>query len=95
MSAWYLLLYDVVPDYLQRRTPLRDAHLQLVRDAHARGELVMAGAHDENDAFDGAVFVFKCDRAAIERFVEADPYVKNGLVARSRIRRWNVVVGGS
>lgn len=89
----YLLLYDVVPDYLERRGPLRDEHLQLVRDAHARGELVMAGAHDDDGAFDGAVFVFKAEPAVIQRFVDADPYVKKGLVTRSRIRRWNVVVG--
>lgn len=97
MSDWYLLLYDVVPDYRERRAPLRDAHLGLVREAHARGELVLAGAHQDpaDETFDGAVLVFKTsDRAVVQRFVDADPYVKNGLVTRSRIRRWNVVVGG-
>ena len=91
----YLLLYDVVPDYLERRVPLRDAHLGLVRAAHARGEIVLAGAFDDptTDTFDGAVFVFKADRATIQAFVDADPYVTNGLVTRSRIRRWHVVVG--
>ena len=97
MSDWYLLLYDVAPDYVTRRAPLREEHLRLVREAHARGELVLAGAHADptDDAFDGAALVFKTnDRAVVQRFVEADPYVKNGLVTRSRIRRWNVVVGG-
>jgi uncharacterized protein YciI len=96
VSAWYLLLYDVVPDYLERRVPLRPEHLRLVRAAHARGELVMAGAHDDptNDTFDGVVFVFKTsDRATVQQFADADPYVKNGLITRTRIRRWNVVVG--
>ncbi len=96
MSDWYLLLYDVVPDYLERRAPLRDQHLRLVREAHARGELVLAGAHSDPtaDAIDGAVLVFKTtDRAVVQRFVDADPYVKHGLVTRSRIRRWNVVIG--
>ena len=93
MSAWYLLLYDVVPDYLERRAPLREEHLRLVREAHARGELVLAGAHD--DPADGAVLAFKTsDRAVVQRFADADPYVKNGLVTRVRIRGWNVVVGG-
>jgi len=93
MSAWYLLLYDVVPDYIERRAPLREEHLRLVREAHARGELVLAGAHD--DPPDGAVLVFKTsDRAVVQRFADADPYVKNGLVTRARIRAWNVVVGG-
>lgn len=96
MSAWLLLLYDFVPDYLERRVPLREEHLRLLREAHARGELVRAGAHDDptDDTFDGAVFVFKTsDRAVVQRFVDADPYVKSGVVTRSRIRRWNVVVG--
>jgi uncharacterized protein YciI len=98
LSAWYLLLYDVVPDYLERRVPLREEHLRLVREAHARGEIAMAGAHDDptDDVFDGVVFVFKTgDRAVVQRFADTDPYVKNGLVTRSRIRRWNVVIGES
>jgi uncharacterized protein YciI len=96
VSAWYLLLYDVVPDYVARRAPLREEHLRLLRELHARGDVPMAGAYDDptNDTFDGVVIVFKTnDRAVIERFVDADPYVKNGLVTRSRIRRWNVVIG--
>ena len=96
VSAWYLLLYDVVPDYPERRAPLREEHLRLVREAHARGELGLAGAHQDptDDSFDGAVLVFKTsDPAVVQRFVDADPYVKNGLVTRSRIRRWNVVIG--
>ena len=89
----YLLLYDVVPDYLERRGAHRDAHLHLVRDAHARGEIVMAGALAE--PADGAVLVFRGDDATVaERFAEADPYVRNGLVTQWRVRQWTVVVGG-
>lgn len=95
-ANWYLLLYDVVDDYLERRVPLRDEHLRLVREAHARGELRLAGAHanPEDDTIDGAVLVFTTnDRAVVKRFADADPYVKNGLVTRVRVRQWNVVVG--
>lgn len=98
MSAWYLLLYDVVPDYKERRAPLREEHLRLVREAHARGEIVLAGAllDATDETFDGAVLVFKAsDPSVVERFAEADPYVKNGLITRRRVRRWNVVVGDS
>jgi uncharacterized protein YciI len=96
VSAWYLLLYDYVPDYLERRVPLRGEHLRLIREAHARGELVLAGPHDDptDDTFDGGVLVFKTsDRAVVQRFADADPYTRNGLVTRSRIRRWHVVIG--
>ena len=40
----YLLLYDVVPDYVERRAALRAEHLALAQAAHARGELVLGGA---------------------------------------------------
>jgi len=96
MSTWYLLLYDVVPDYLERRAPLRKEHLRLIYEAHARGELVQGGAYYDptDDAFDGGVLVFKTsDRAVVQKFADADPYVINGVVTRTRIRRWNVVVG--
>ncbi len=92
----FLLFYDVVPDYVERRAPLREEHLRLVREAHARGELSLAGAHFDpaTEAYDGAVLVFTTsDVAVVERFVAADPYVREGLITRSRIRRWNVVVG--
>lgn len=94
--AAYLLLYDVVADYLERRAPLRDEHLRLARESHARGELRAAGAHADpaDEAIDGAALVFSTDDPkVVERFAEADPYVKNGLVTRWRVRRWNVVVG--
>jgi uncharacterized protein YciI len=36
----YLLFYDVVPDYLERRIAYRQAHLDLARAAQERGELL-------------------------------------------------------
>jgi uncharacterized protein YciI len=88
----FLLLYDFVADMATRRTPVREAHLSLVRAAHGRGELLMAGAFA--DAPNGAVLVFSGERAVVESFVAADPYVANGLVTSWRIRPWQVGVGG-
>jgi uncharacterized protein YciI len=88
----YLLLYDVVSDYVERRAPLRAEHLALARASHARGELVLGGALA--DPVDGAVLVFRGDSpAAAEAFARADPYVRHGLVTRWRVRAWNTVVG--
>jgi uncharacterized protein YciI len=90
---YYLLLYNVVEDYVRRRAPLRDAHLKLAKEAHERGELLLAGAFD--DPVDGAALVFRgTDRSVAERFAENDPYVRDGLVTSWRVRTWNVVVGG-
>lgn len=88
----YLLFYEVGPDYLERRAPLRGEHLGLVRAAHDRGELVMAGAL--SDPADGAVLVFRGESPAFaEAFAAADPYVINGLVRRWWVRKWSTVIG--
>jgi hypothetical protein len=88
----YLLLYDVVEDYVTRRVPLRDAHLALARRAVARGELLLGGALA--DPVDGAVLLFQGPSpAAAEAFAKQDPYVTNGLVTRWRAREWTTVVG--
>jgi hypothetical protein len=88
----YLLLYDVVEDYVTRRVPLRDAHLALARRAVARGELLLGGALA--DPVDGAVLLFQGPSpAAAEAFAKQDPYVTNGLVTRWRVREWTTVVG--
>jgi uncharacterized protein YciI len=88
----FLLSYDYVPDVLEKRTPFRDGHLALAREYHAQGKLLLAGAFDPPS--DGAVLVFRVDSAAeVEAFVAKDPYVKNGVVTRHRVRPWNVVIG--
>jgi uncharacterized protein YciI len=93
VGVYWLLLYDLVDDYIERRAPLRAAHLGLAAAAAERGELVLAGAVDEPP--DGAVLVFRGDGpAAAEAFAAADPYVRDGLVTAWRVRKWNVVVGG-
>jgi uncharacterized protein len=42
--VYHLLLYDVVDQFAERRTPYRDAHLKLARAAADNGELLLAGA---------------------------------------------------
>ena len=91
---YYLLFYDYVETVLERRAPYRDAHLALLQEYIARGELVLGGAFA--DPVDGATLVFKVeDRAKVEEFVGKDPYAVNGLVTGWRIREWTVVVGAA
>jgi uncharacterized protein YciI len=88
----YLLFYDVVPDYAERRLPFRPAHFAHARAAVDRGELVLGGALA--DPIDGAVLLFRGDSPdAAKRFAETDPYVTNGLVTRWRVREWTTMVG--
>jgi uncharacterized protein YciI len=91
--AYWLLEYELVDDYLERRAEFRPEHLGLATDALGRGELVLAGAAGE--PIDGAVLVFRGDDpSAAEAFAGADPYVRTGLVTGWRVRPWHVVVGG-
>ncbi len=88
----YLLVYELGPDYLQRRPQFRGAHLTLAWAASDRGELVLGGAL--GDPPDKAVLMFQGDSPAVaERFAAADPYVKNGLVRSWRVQKWSTVVG--
>ncbi|HEU4640825.1 MAG TPA: YciI-like protein [Gemmatimonadaceae bacterium] len=88
----FLLFYDVVDDYLERRGEFRDAHLEKAWASHARGELVLGGALA--DPVDSALLLFSGESPSVaEEFARADPYVVNGLVTRWRVRPWTTVAG--
>jgi uncharacterized protein YciI len=90
--VYWILFYEVVEDYVERRRPLRDRHLARARQAHQRGDLLLAGALAE--PADGAVLVFRAASATVaEDFARDDPYVTEGLVTSWRVRPWTVVVG--
>jgi len=88
----YLLFYDVVANYAERRKAFRAAHLEHARRAVERGELILGGALA--NPIDGAVLLFRGSSAAVaETFAVSDPYVTNGLVTRWRVREWTTVAG--
>jgi uncharacterized protein len=90
--AYYALFYEAVDDFIARRTPFREEHLCLAREAHARGELLLAGALADPPS--GALLVFRSNGPeTAEAFAYKDPYVKNGLITRWKVRPWTVVVG--
>jgi uncharacterized protein YciI len=89
---YFALFYETVDDYVARRGQFRSAHLDLAREAHARGELLLAGAFA--DPVDRALLVFRAaDQRTVEDFVRRDPYVTEGLVRRWEVRPWTVVIG--
>jgi uncharacterized protein YciI len=88
---YFALMYEVVDDFVNKRTPFRPSHLKEVRDAQARGELIMAGALGEPA---GALLIFRAaDKSTAEQFAKNDPYVKERLVTSWKVRPWTVVVG--
>ena len=89
---YYALIYELVDDYIERRTAFRAEHLKLAAESHARGELLMGGAFSE--PADKALLIFRAeDRSVPETFVREDPYALNGLVKSWKVRPWTVVIG--
>jgi uncharacterized protein YciI len=90
--ACYLLFYDFVDGFIERRAAFRTEHLARVEAAHARGEITLAGAY--GDPPSGGALVFRVEEPeAVRAFAEDDPYVRNGLVRNWTVHRWHVVVG--
>jgi len=88
---YFVLQYEVVDGFVTKRAAHREEHLRLVHEAHARGDLILAGA--VGDPPEGALLVFRSASAHVaEEFARADPYVNQGLVTIWRVRPWGVVV---
>jgi uncharacterized protein len=89
---YFALFYDVVNNFVSRRSLYREEHLRLAQAAHRRGELLLAGAL--TDPADRALLVFRTsERSTVEEFARNDPYVANGLVSHWEVRSWAVVIG--
>jgi hypothetical protein len=88
----FVLFYSYAPDIMERRAPFRAGHIGLASEAAKRGELVLGGAFTEVAA--GGMIIFKGENdSVVKKFVDADPYVKNGLVTGWRIQEWTTVIG--
>jgi uncharacterized protein len=87
----HLLLYEYVPDVLERRGPYREEHLANIRDGKEAGRILMAGPL--GDPPNGAAIVFGdlTARDEVEAFVQADPYVQGRIVTAWRIEPWTLV----
>ena len=89
---YFILFYETAENYVDKRAPLRPEHIELAREAHARGELLLAGALGE--PLDRAVLVFRApDKHVVEEFARRDPYVLNGAIKKWEVRAWTVVIG--
>jgi uncharacterized protein YciI len=85
----HLLIYEYVEDVVERRKPVRDAHLATIERWREEGHLVIAGA--VGDPPHTAMLAFRGDPQVAETFVVDDPYVAAGLVTRWSVQPWTVV----
>lgn len=89
---YYILFYNFVENYLEKRTPFRPNHFNHIQSYIEKEELRLAGAFA--DPADSAALIFKVDnKDRIENFVKNDPYFINGLITGYSIREWTVVAG--
>lgn len=84
-------MYTYVDDMLNKRAPHRAAHLAYVKRFVDGGQLLAGGAWE--DATGGMIVLRTSGAEETHRFVRDDPYVTAGLVTRSEVRPWLVVVG--
>ncbi|KAJ6645534.1 hypothetical protein Bhyg_00740 [Pseudolycoriella hygida] len=92
MSRFFVLTYKYLPNVVTNEAPLRAAHLQLAQQYLVEGKLLLGGAF--GDPIHSASAIFKTDtKEDIEKFVQADPYVQQGLVTEWKIREWTGVIG--
>jgi uncharacterized protein YciI len=74
MKKYFVLFYDYVNDAVNKRAPLRPAHLALANEWASRGELCFGGAWSD---VSGAMILFHVpSQERVVEFAQADPYVK-------------------
>ena len=89
---YYLLTYDVIPEYLEKREQYRESHIELALAAVSRGELRLGGAFTGPSL--GAALLFEGNSPQVaEEFATKDPYVLNGLVKSWSINEWSIALG--
>lgn len=92
-KSWFLLTYTGSPNYVEKRTPFRKSHIELVTEFTKQGDLILGGAYAE--PVDGSVLVFYTSGVdVVEGFVKRDPYAQNSeIVTAWKIRKLNIVTG--
>ena len=96
----YALIGDDAPGSLDRRLAARPAHLERLKQLQAEGRLVLAGpcpAIDSPDpgpaGFSGSLIVAEfASLAEAEAWMNADPYVTEGVFARTSVRPFRQVM---
>ena len=88
---YYLLIYELVENYLTAREAFRAQHFEHIKVAQARGEFILGGAFDP--AVEAGLLFKVTDQSIVENFAKTDPYVINGLVKAWHIKKWSIVIG--
>jgi uncharacterized protein YciI len=88
----YVVFYELAEGGMPIALENLPAHHQRNLEFQARGTLLMTGPFA--DPTEGAMAIFTT-REAAEEFIDGDPFVLKGAVARWRIQEWNEGLGRS
>lgn len=73
------------------RLAVRPAHREYLAKLAAEGTMVAAGPWANET---GAVVIYDvADREALDRLLAEDPYTSAGVIAETRIREWQPILG--
>jgi uncharacterized protein len=97
---WYALIGEDAPDSLAARMAARPAHLERLQALNAAGRLLLAGPFPAIDSpdpgpagFSGSLVVAEfASQTEAERWLAEDPYVRQGVFARSSVRPFKKVL---
>ena len=93
---WYAIICKDVENSLPLRKLHRKAHLKRLKPLIEAGRVFVAGPHPIDDSgsegFSGSLLVVKFESLAqAKQWIEADPYVLNGVYAAVSVKPFTVV----
>jgi uncharacterized protein len=92
MASTFAVLYTYTDD-TALRDDTRPVHREYLRGLADQGALLVAGAWAPAEA-PGGLLVFRAeDKAAVQVYVDDDPFTTAGVVARAEIREWAPPLG--
>jgi uncharacterized protein len=91
MFKMIVIIYSFVEDFIQKRKPYRQEHLDYIRGFEF-GKKIAAGGALSPELCRGLI-LFRGTFADAAHFVKEDPYVKAGIVQDHLIGEWSLVVG--
>jgi uncharacterized protein YciI len=91
MATKYVLLYETAADAMDKIPELYPAHSRRIDEFAGRGTLIGIGPFGDPIA-QGSMAIFT-SREDAQEFVNGDPFVTGGVVARHEIRDWDDALG--
>ncbi|WP_243790392.1 YciI family protein [Saccharopolyspora gloriosae] len=81
----------VYGDDEERRLAVRPDHRVYAKSLAQRGVLLAGGPYEDGK---GAQLVYEAaDAAAVQRLIDEDPYLTEGVIASTTVREWNAITG--